>query len=175
MGKITLSVLPSGAGAHEKYALVLTNDRSQRELRLTFRFETFVPRGYRVGSYLFDPSNEIGGELKPGQRYDNQVGIYNDSGRAVEIKKVVANNPNFTVKLETIDPGKAFNLKITSNDQLTVGANKLFIKLLTDDPKQDTLEVDVIVNVAGEKKPEAAATETKPVAKKPAPKSRRKK
>lgn len=155
--------------------MVITNDPAMKDFRLTFRFETFVPRGYRVGSYLFDPSNEVGGELKPGQRYENQVGIYNDSGRPVEIKKVVANNSNFTVNLETVEPGKAFNLKISSNDKLVVGANKLFIKLLTDDPKQDTLEVDVIVNIEGEKKPEAAPTETKPVVKKEAPKSRRKK
>ena len=149
MGQITLSLLPAGTGAHEKYALVLTNDRAHRELRLTLKFEVFVPRGYRVGSYLFDPSNEIGGELQPGQPYANQVGIYNDSDRPVAIKKVVTNNPNFTVTLDTLQEGKAFNLKINSNDKLVAGANKLFIKLLTDDPKQDVLEVAVIVNVAG--------------------------
>ena len=171
MGKVTLSLLPSGVGAHTKYASVTTNDRMLGEFRLTIKFETFVASGYRVGSYLFDPSNEVGGELQPGQSYSNQVGIYNDSGRLVEIKKVVTNNPNFTVQMDTVEPGKAFNLKISSNDKLTVGANKLFIKLLTDDPKQDVLEVSVIVNVTGAKKADA----TPPAVKKPVAKSRKKK
>ena len=166
-----LSLLPSGAGAHTKYASVTTNDRMLGEFRLTVKFETFVASGYRVGSYLFDPSNEVGGELKVGQSYSNQVGIYNDSGRLVEIKKMVASNPNFTVQLDTVEPGKAFNLKINSNDKLAVGANKLFIKLLTDDPKQDVLEVSVIVDVAGEKP--VANTSAKPASKKPMPKSRK--
>ncbi|MFN7930490.1 MAG: hypothetical protein U0Y68_21715 [Blastocatellia bacterium] len=151
MGQITLSLLPSGAGAHEKYAMVITNDRALPDFRLTLKFETFIPRGYRVGSYLFDPSNEVGGELTPDQTYENQVGIYNDSDRPVEIKKVVTNNTKFEVKLDTIEGGKAFNLRIKSIEKLALGANKLFIKLLTDDPKQDTLEVTVIVNVAAAK------------------------
>lgn len=117
-----------------------------------------MPKGYRVGSYVFDPGNELGGELTLGQSYENQVGIYNDGERPVEIKKLVANNPSFTVNLETLEPGKAFNLKIKSTDKLAVGANKLFIKLLTDDPKQDTLEVSVIVNVAAEKKSATGAS-----------------
>ncbi len=173
MGKITLSVLPSGKGVHEKYALVSTNDQKLRDFRLSFKFETFVPRGYRVGSYLFDPSNEVGGELVPGQSYENQVGIYNDSGRLVEIKKMVANSPSFTVYLDTVEPGKAFILRIKSTDKLAIGANKLFIKLLTDDPKQDTLEVTVIVNVAGAQTPDIAPAVTKPESKKPTPKTRK--
>ena len=151
MGNITLSLLPSGLGAHEKYAMVMTNDPALKDFRLTLKFETFVPRGYRVGSYLFDPSNEVGGELTPEQTYENQVGIYNSSDHPVTIKKVVTNNAKFEVKLDTIEGGKAFNLRIKSTEKLALGANKLLIKLLTDDPNQDTLEVTVIVNIAAPK------------------------
>lgn len=149
MGQVTLSLLPSGAGVHTKYAMVMTNDPALPDFRLSLTFEPFIPRGYRVGSYLFDPSNEVGGELMPDQTYENQVGIYNSGDRPVEIKKVVTNNPKFDVKLDTVEGGKAFNLRIKSTEKLAPGANKLLIKLLTDDPNQDTLEVTVVVNVAG--------------------------
>lgn len=134
-----------------KYAMVTTNDRVLSDFRLTLKFAAFVPRGYRVGSYLFDPSNEVGGELTPDQSYENQVGIYNDSDRPVTIKKVVTNNDKFTVTLDTLAGGKAFNVRIKSTEKLAPGANKLLIKLLTDDPKQDVLEVTVLVNVAAPK------------------------
>jgi hypothetical protein len=165
-GKITLSLLPSGTGIHTKYASVTTTDPKLGEFQLTVKFEVFVPRGYRVGSYLFNPSNEVSVELKLGQRYETQVGIYNDSGRLVEIKKTVTNNPNFTVNLDTVEPGKAFKLNIASTDKLPVGTNKMLIKLMTDDSHQSVLEVTVMVKVADEKASGAEKIESeKPAAK----------
>lgn len=147
MGKITLTITPAGAGVHTKYATVISNDRMLGEFRLTVKFEPFVPKGYRVGSFLFDPTNEIEATIAPGQAYEGQVSIYFNSDRVVEIKKTVADNLAFTTRLETVEPGRRFNLSVKSSDKLAVGTNKLLVKLLTDDPNQELLEVTFLVKV----------------------------
>ena len=147
MGKITLTITPSGTGVYTKYASVYTNDPRLGEFRLTVKFEPFVPKGYRVGSYLFDPTNEITATIATGKMYEGQVSIYFSSDRVVEIKNTVADNPAFTVKVETVEPGRRFNLSVKSADKLSAGAHKLLVKLMTDDPNQETLEVTFLVKV----------------------------
>ncbi len=146
---------------HTKYATVSSNDRMLGEFRLTVKFEPFVPKGYRVGSFLFDPTNEIAATLAPDQIYEGQVGIYFDSSRIVTIKKTVADNPAFTVNLATVEPGRRFNLSAKSADKLTAGTHKLLVKLLTDDPNQEVLEVTFSVQVGNAAD---AAVSTKPTA-----------
>ncbi len=134
-----------GPGVHTKYATVYTNDARLGEFRLTVKFEPFIPKGYRVGSYLFDPTNEIEATLAPDKTYAGQVGIYVSSGRVAEIKKVVTDNPAFTAQVETVTPGKEFKLLVKSADKLPAGTHKLLVKLMTDDPNQDVLEVSFLV------------------------------
>ncbi|HEX4946370.1 MAG TPA: hypothetical protein VFZ34_06905 [Blastocatellia bacterium] len=177
MGKITLTITATGAGVHTKYASVYTNDRMQREFRLTVKFEPFVPKGYRVGAYLFDPTNEIEATIAPGETYAGQVGIYVSSGRVAEIKKVAVDNATFTANVETISPGKEFKLVVKSANKLPAGVHKALVKLTTDDPNQDTLEVVFSVkagNAAATVEEAKQTAPTKIVDKKIAVKSRAK-
>ncbi len=147
MGKITITITPAGTGVFTKHATVITNDPRLGEFRLTIKFEPFIPKGYRVGSYLFDPTNEVAATIAPGKMYEGQVSIYFNSDRVVEIKKTVADNPAFTVNLATVEPGRRFNLSVKSADKLADGAHKLLVKLMTGDPNQETLEVAFLVKV----------------------------
>ncbi len=177
MGKITLTITPAGAGVHTKYAMVISNDRMLGEFRLTVKFEPFIPKGYRVGSYLFDPTNEIAATIAPGQVYEGKVGIYFSSDRVVAIKKIVADNAEFTTNLETVTPGKEFKLLVKSAEKLAVGAHKLLVKLLTDDPNQEWLEVTFLVQARSASEagaPVKSASPAKVVSPKPSRKSKRK-
>lgn len=146
-GKVTLIVTPGEVGTYTRYATVYTNDPQRAEFQLALKYESFIPKGYRVGSYLFDPKTEIEATLAPGKIYEGKVGIYFSSDRVVEIKKTEADNPAFTVALDTITPGREFKLNVKSADQLPAGAHKLLVKLLTDDPNQDVLEIAFLVKV----------------------------
>ncbi len=153
MGKITLTITPAGSGIHTKYATVISNDPRLGEFRLTVKFEPFVPKGYRVGSYLFDPTNEVEATIAPGQMYEGSVGIYFSSDRTVTIKKTAVDNPIFTANIAPVTPGREFKLIVKSADKLPLGAHKLLVKLTTDDPNQELLEVMFMVQVGS-----AAAT-----------------
>lgn len=133
------------------------------------KFEPFRPKGYRVGSFVIDPTSDIEATIAPDQMYEAQVGIYYTSDRAVEIKKTVANNPAFTATLETITAGREFKLRVKSNDKLAAGVHKLLVKLLTDDPNQETLEVSFFVkagNATTAPEPVKSVIPAKPVSKK---------
>ncbi len=163
--------MPSGTGIHTKYATVYSNDPKLGEFRLAIKFEPFIPKGYRVGSYLFDPTNEIEATIAPGQIYEGKVGIYFSSDRVVEIKKIVADNPAFTAHVEPVIPGKEFKLLVKSADKLAVGTQKLLVKLMTDDANQELLEVTFLVNVGSASEAGTSAKSTAPTAtgnKKPA-------
>jgi hypothetical protein len=150
VGKITLTVMPSGTGKNTKYATVSSNDPRLGEFRLTVKFEPFMPKGYRVGSFLFDPTNEITAKVAPGQMYEGNVGIYFSSDRNVTIKSTAVDNPAFTANVVTVTPGREFKLHVKSADKLPVGSHKLQAKLTTDDPNQELLEVMFTVQVGGE-------------------------
>ena len=174
MGKITLTVTPSGTGVHTKYASVYSNDRMLGEFRLTVKFEPFVPKGYRVGSYLFDPTNEIEATVPADQTYERQIGIYVMGGRVAEIKNVTVNNTAFTAQVETVAPSKEFRLLVKSTDKLSAGTHKALVKLTTDDPNQETLEVTFLLKagVTAAEAPKAKPTApAKTVSKKPVIKS----
>ena len=162
MGKITLTITPTGTGVHTKYATVYSNDRMLGEFRLTIKFEPFIPKGYRVGSYLFDPTNEIEATIAPGQIYEGKVGIYFSSDRVVAIKKIVTDNPAFTAKVESVIPGREFKLLVKSADPLAVGTQKLLVKLMTDDPNQEMLEVTFLVKVGSASEAGTSAKSTAP-------------
>lgn len=173
MGKITVTITPSGAGQHSKYVTVFTNDKMLGEFRLTVKFEPFRPKGYRVGSFVLDPNSDIEATIAPDQIYEAQIGVYYTSDRSVEIKKTVADNANFNVNLETTTPGREFKLRVKSSDKLSAGTHKLLVKLMTDDPNQETLEVSFLVK-AGNATPEPvkSAAPAKTVSKKTIPKSK---
>jgi hypothetical protein len=142
---------------------------------LTVKFEPFIPKGYRVGSYLFDPTNEIEATLAPDKSYEGQVGIYVSSGRVAEIKNAVTDDAAFTAQVETVTPGKEFKLLVKSADKLPVGTHKLLVKLTTDDPNQETLEVSFLLKVGNATATPAPVKSPAPaqrVSKKPTPKNK---
>jgi hypothetical protein len=150
VGKITLSVVPSGTITLTKYAAVMTNDELLGQFQLRLKFTPFVPTGYRIGAFLLDPGNEIEATLAPGQSYEGKVEIFVRSEKAIAIKKTVADNLKFTIKLEPIEAGKRYHLLVKSADKLPAGTHKLLVKLLTDDPNQEVVEVTVTVRVEAE-------------------------
>jgi len=162
VGKITLTLTPSGKGVHTKYATVYSNDPKLGEFQLTVKFEPFIPKGYRVGSYLFDPTNEVEATIAPGQGYEGKVGIYFNSDRLVKIKKTVNDNPAFTANIETVTPGREFKLLVKSANPLPAGAHKLLVELVTDDPNQETLEVVFLVKAGNASAVVASPTSAAP-------------
>jgi hypothetical protein len=49
-----------------------------------------------------------------------------------------------------MEAGKRYHLLVKSADKLPAGTHKLLVKLLTDDPNQEVVEVTVTVRVAAE-------------------------
>lgn len=142
--------------------MVFTNDEKLKEFQLTVKFEPFIPKGYRVGSYLFDPTNEIQATIAPGQVYEGRVGIYFSSNQVVAIQKTVADNPAFTTTVETVSPGREFTLRVKSTAPLSAGKHKLQAKLLTNDPNQEVLEVAFLVLVGSSSDSQVPAQSTQP-------------
>ena len=151
MGKITLSVKPAGKGSFTKYAEVTTNDPQNQNFKLTLKFESFLPKGYRLGSFLIDPGDEISGEIAQGPSYETKVNIYYDREILVKITKAVSDKENFDIQLETAQEGKRYVVVVKSAASLPVGLHKQKVKLLTDDPNQPEIELNLSLKVSNAK------------------------
>ncbi len=138
---------PSGKGQFEKHATVTTNDPKQSSFELIIKFQTSVLKGYRVGSFLFDPKDEINGTVKQGEVFMSKIEIINDSDEVVKVEKLDSDRNILDFEIETIEPGKRYALIMKSRKDLEVGAHAQLIRLKTSNPNQTMLEIAVGLTV----------------------------
>ena len=138
---------PSGKGQFEKHATVTTNDPKQSSFELIIKFQTSVLKGYRVGSFLFDPKDEVNGIVKQGEIFTQKIEIINDSDEAVKVEKLDSDRNILDFEIETIEPGKRYALIMKSRKDLEVGAHAQLIRLKTSNPNQTMLEIAVGLTV----------------------------
>ena len=124
-----------------------TNDPKQSSFELIIKFQTSVLKGYRVGSFLFDPKDEINGTVKQGEIFTQKIEIINDSDEAVKVEKLDSDRNILDFEIETIEPGKRYALIMKSRKDLEVGAHAQLIRLKTSNPNQTMLEIAVGLTV----------------------------
>jgi hypothetical protein len=140
-------VTPSGKGQFEKHATVTTNDPKQGSFELIIKFQTSVLKGYRVGSFLFDPKDEINATVKQGEVFTSKIEIINDSDEVVKVEKLDSDRNILDFEIETIEPGKRYALIIKSRKDLEVGAHAQLIRLKTSNSAQAMLEIAIGLTV----------------------------
>lgn len=124
-----------------------TNDPKQSSFELIIKFQTSVLKGYRVGSFLFDPKDEINGTVKQGEVFMSKIEIINDSDEVVKVEKLDSDRNILDFEIETIEPGKRYALIMKSRKDLEVGAHAQLIRLKTSNPNQTMLEIAVGLTV----------------------------
>jgi hypothetical protein len=140
-------VTPSGKGQFEKHATVTTNDPKQPSFELIIKFQTSVLKGYRVGSFLFDPKDEINATVKQGEVFTQKIEIINDSDEAVKVEKLDSDRDVLGFEIQAVEPGKRYALTMKSRKDLEVGAHAQLIRLKTSNSNQATLEITVLLTV----------------------------
>ncbi len=138
---------PSGQGQFEKHATVTTNDPKQSSFELIIKFQTSALKGYRVGSFLFDPKDEIYATVKQGEIFTSKIEIINDSDRVVKLEKLDSDNSHLDFEIETIEPGKRFTVTLKSRKDLEAGVYSQIIRLKTNNSGQATLELTIGLTV----------------------------
>ncbi len=124
-----------------------TNDPKQGSFELIIKFQTSVLKGYRVGSFLFDPKDEINGTVKQGEVFTSKIEIINDSDEVVKVEKLDSDRNILDFEIETIEPGKRYALVIKSRKDLEVGAHAQLIRLKTSNSTQAMLEIAIGLTV----------------------------
>ena len=127
--------------------MVTTNDPKQGSFELIIKFQTSVLKGYRVGSFLFDPKDEINATVKQGEVFTGKIEIINDTDEAVKIEKLDSDRNILDFEIETLEPGKRYTLIMKSRKDLEVGTHAQLIRLKTSNPNQAMLEIAVGLTV----------------------------
>ncbi len=148
-GKVVLTLKPVGLGNFTKFAVVTTNDPQQPDIKLAIKYESFVAKGYRVGTFLFDPKDEISTDLAPGKNYSARIGFFYDGKEALKITDFKADKKAFDIRLETVVEGQRYNVIAQSAAPLSAGTHKQTVKLLTNLSEQPEIELSFVVNVVG--------------------------
>lgn len=158
-GKVVLTLRPVGLGNFIKFAVVTTNDPQQPDIKLAIKYESFVAKGYRVGSFLLDPRDEITTDLALGKNYNARVTVFYDGKEPLKITDFKADKKAFDIRLETVTEGQRYNVIAQSAAPLPAGTHKQTVKLLTNLPEQPEIELSFVVNVGGGAAAAPAASE----------------
>jgi hypothetical protein len=70
-------------------------------------------------------------------------------GGTFNIKKIESEDPNISIREETLENGSQHRLILTYNGGWQPGAIRRMLKVETNDPKQPTIEIQVFANVIG--------------------------
>ena len=142
---------PSGRGQFEKHATVITNDPKQGVFDLIVKFQTNLMKGYRVGSFLFDPKDEISATVKQGEFFTQKIEIISDGSDtvkdAVKVEKLDSDNNYLNFEIETIESGKRYTLVMKSRKDLAAGVYTQLMRLKTNNNNQPTLDITIELTV----------------------------
>ena len=157
-GKIELAVEHTEGmqGEIAKSASVVTNDPKNRNLNLQLRAR-FKADSTPIGTppaplkpssaFNVEPADKWITSVLSGGIAANSFYLVNTQTNPVHAKSVVVGGTDFTTKLEPIQDGRRYELKVASNPALKPGHYTQTIRIMTDNPAAPETSIDLDLTV----------------------------
>jgi hypothetical protein len=130
-------------GQQHKTITVESNDPQQPQFTLTLQ-------GNVANAVEVKPDRVIFNQMSPDQSVTQAVELAGAAGTSFKVLSVESQSENFKAELETVDEGHTYRIVVTTQGQLPVGALYGNIRVTTDNPARQNIDIPVSTMVVGE-------------------------
>jgi hypothetical protein len=130
-------------GQQHKSITVESNDPQQPQFTLTMN-------GLVANTIELRPDRVIFNQMGPRDVVTQSVELVAAAGTSFKIVSVTPQTPNFAATVETLQEGTHYRLNVTPQGELPVGALYGSVRVVTDNPARQLIDVPVSTMVVGE-------------------------
>jgi hypothetical protein len=102
---------------------------------------------HRAGPFQVEPGARWITVAFKGNSSSGMLSLFNPENRPIHIKRVIPGGNSFSVKLETIQPGKRYGLLVATNPALKPGQYKQTVRLITDSKRSPEASIQLEATV----------------------------
>lgn len=102
---------------------------------------------HRAGPFQVEPGARWITVAFKGSSSSGMLSLFNPENRPIRIKRVIPGGNSFTVRLETIQPGKRYGLFVATNPALRPGKYTQTVRLITDSRKSPEASIQLEATV----------------------------
>ncbi|HMP91219.1 MAG TPA: DUF1573 domain-containing protein [Kiritimatiellia bacterium] len=142
--RITAKLSMQGRTGHQSKGItIVSNDPEKPQYRVTMS-------GVGHSAMRVTPERLIIGQLRPGQESIYQIEIASMSEQTFNILEVASSSANFQGNFETVEAGKTYRLNIVATAPGTPGPLNAALRVMTDHPNRQAIDIPISANVVGE-------------------------
>ncbi|HMG37052.1 MAG TPA: hypothetical protein VKM94_24190 [Blastocatellia bacterium] len=144
------------SGEIAKAASVSTNDPKKANftlmLRARFKFEPIPgapppPGAKRVGPFNVEPFDRWIASTLSGLPTETNVYLVNLQGPPVHVRQLIPGGNSFTAQLVTIEDGRRYEVRLSTNPKLKPGQYNEPLRIATDSPTNPEMTIDLELTV----------------------------